>query len=169
MKFRTSCVISKMKPTWCTFRSIYWESKASTCFEHYLLILRRCCTNGCGTVAVSLQSWHSQLTLYARNIPNAFSGAPPEDEQVILETCRSLWFSINWKKSASRWFQYTDILWCTVSKTLYHASSWYFLTYFYRRCWHGRLANLCGLSDIRHTTWNISTMLNIAYLSGQNE
>jgi hypothetical protein len=26
--------------------------------------------------------------------------------------------SINWMKSASRWFHYTDILWCTVSKTL---------------------------------------------------
>jgi hypothetical protein len=25
-----------MKPTWCTFHSIYWESKASTCLEHYL-------------------------------------------------------------------------------------------------------------------------------------
>jgi hypothetical protein len=47
-----------------------------------------------------------------------FCEAPPEDEQVMLETCRGLWFSINWMKSASRWFQYTDILWCTVSKTL---------------------------------------------------
>jgi hypothetical protein len=25
--------ISIMKPTWCTFHSIYWESRASTCFE----------------------------------------------------------------------------------------------------------------------------------------
>jgi hypothetical protein len=33
---------------------------------------------GCGTVAV----------LYARNIPNAVCVAPPEDEQVILETFR---------------------------------------------------------------------------------
>jgi hypothetical protein len=30
-----------MKPTWCTFHSIYWESGVSICFEHYLLILRR--------------------------------------------------------------------------------------------------------------------------------
>jgi hypothetical protein len=37
--------ISIMKPTWCTFNSVYWESRASTCFEHYLLILRRRCIN----------------------------------------------------------------------------------------------------------------------------
>jgi hypothetical protein len=36
--------------------------------------------------------------------------APPEDEQVMLETCRGLWFSINWMKSSSRWFHYTDVL-----------------------------------------------------------
>jgi hypothetical protein len=41
---------------------------------------------GCGTVAVS--PWHSQLTLYARSVPNAVSAVPPEDEQVMLETCR---------------------------------------------------------------------------------
>jgi hypothetical protein len=28
-----------------------------------------------------------QLTLYARNIPNAVFVAPPDDEQVMLETC----------------------------------------------------------------------------------
>jgi hypothetical protein len=33
--------IGIMKPTWCTFRSVYWESRDSTCFEHYLRILRR--------------------------------------------------------------------------------------------------------------------------------
>jgi hypothetical protein len=27
----------------------------------------------------------------------------------MLETCRGLWFWINWIKSASRWFHYTDI------------------------------------------------------------
>jgi hypothetical protein len=64
---------------------------------------------GCGTVAVSLQSCHSQLTLYARNIPNAVCVTPLEGEQVMLETCRCPWFSIHWTKSASRWFHYTDI------------------------------------------------------------
>jgi hypothetical protein len=43
---------------------------------------------------------------------------PPEDEQVMFETCRGSWFSMNWIKSASRWFHYTDVLRCTVSKTL---------------------------------------------------
>jgi hypothetical protein len=28
-----------------------------------------------------------------------------------------IWFSINWMKSASRWFHYTDVLWRTASKT----------------------------------------------------
>jgi hypothetical protein len=42
---RASQYISIMKPMWCTFHS-NWESKASTCFEHYLLILKRRFTNG---------------------------------------------------------------------------------------------------------------------------
>jgi hypothetical protein len=40
------------------------------------------------TTAVSLQSWHSQLTLYARNIPSAVYSTAPEAEQVMLEACR---------------------------------------------------------------------------------
>jgi hypothetical protein len=113
-----------LKTTWCTFHSVYWESMASTCFEHYLLMLRRCFTNGiwyiacvvmsvgCSTVAVklqpcavSLQPGHSQLT-------------PPEDGQIMLETCTGPWISINWIKSASRWFYYADLLCCSVRKTL---------------------------------------------------
>jgi hypothetical protein len=43
--------VSIMKPTWCTFHSIYWESKVSTCFEHYLLTLRRRYTNGIWYIA----------------------------------------------------------------------------------------------------------------------
>jgi hypothetical protein len=39
-------------------------------------------------VYVSLQPCHSQLTLYARTRPNDPFEAPPEDEQVMLETCR---------------------------------------------------------------------------------
>jgi hypothetical protein len=42
-----------------------------------------------------LQPCHSQLTLYARNIPSAVCAAPREDEQLMLETCRGPWFSIN--------------------------------------------------------------------------
>jgi hypothetical protein len=37
--------------------------------------------------AEKLQPFHSQLTLYARNIPNSVCAAPPENEQVMLETC----------------------------------------------------------------------------------
>jgi hypothetical protein len=40
----------------------------------------------------------------------AVCAGPPEDKQVMLETCRGPWFSLNWMKSASRWFHYTDIL-----------------------------------------------------------
>jgi hypothetical protein len=44
-----------------------------------------------------------------------------EDEQVMLETCRGPEFLIKWIKSASCWFYYTDILWCTVNKrSLYY-------------------------------------------------
>jgi hypothetical protein len=109
-----------MTPTWCTYQSIYWESRASTCFEHYLLILRRRCTNDiwyitcvCQLAVARLQwncnrataSWHNTHTIY-----QVFCVAPPEDEQVVLETCRGPWFSINWTISASRWFHYADIL-----------------------------------------------------------
>jgi hypothetical protein len=72
----------------------------------------------CGTVAVSLLPCRRHLTLYARSVPNAVCVAPPEDEEVMLETCRDSRFSINWMKSASSWFYYTNILWCTVRKTL---------------------------------------------------
>jgi hypothetical protein len=62
---------------------------------------------GCAMGAVKLQPCHSQLTLYARNIPKAVCVAPPENEQLMLETCSGHWFSIKWMKSASRWFHYT--------------------------------------------------------------
>jgi hypothetical protein len=126
--------ISIMKPTWCTCHSIYWESRASTRFEHYLLILRRRCTNGTWYIACvhCNRVTALQLTLYARNIPNAVCVAPPEDEQVMLETRRGPWFSINWMTGTSRWFHYTDILWCTVSKTLSSSSiiTWNTLQFF---------------------------------------
>jgi hypothetical protein len=74
----------------------------------------------CATIAVKLQSWHSQLTLHARNIPSAVCWAPPEDEQIMLETCTDPWFSINWMKSASRWFHYTDAL--NIYQSTHHKS-----------------------------------------------
>jgi hypothetical protein len=119
-----------MKPKWCTLHSILLRIKglymfrAITCSSSgfaartALGILPACYVSRLCHHCGELQSWHSQLTLHARNIPSAVCGAPPEDEQVTLETCKGPWFSINWMKSASRWFHYTDILWCTVSKTL---------------------------------------------------
>jgi hypothetical protein len=41
-------------------------------------------------VSWPLQPCHSQLTLYARIVPNAVCVAPPEDEQLMLETYRGL-------------------------------------------------------------------------------
>jgi hypothetical protein len=97
------------------------RSNSSTCFEHYVLILRRRYTTAFFILRACNVSWlqpcHSQLTLYARSITNAVYVSPPEDEQIMLETFKGLWFSINWI-SASRWFQCTDVLRCTVSKTM---------------------------------------------------
>jgi hypothetical protein len=71
--------------------------------------------------------WHRcsfTATVPQRNIPNSVCVAPPENKQVTLEKCRGLWFSMNWMKSASRWFHYTDIRTMTHGqqniKILYH-------------------------------------------------
>jgi hypothetical protein len=63
-------------------------SELAFCDQVYL----RCCWIGmfCDTVAGSLQPCHSQLTLYARSVPNAVCVARPEDEQAMLETFRGL-------------------------------------------------------------------------------
>jgi hypothetical protein len=80
----------------------------------HLVYCVRIMSFGYSTIAVKL---HSQLT-HARSIPSAVCESPPENEQVMFETCRGSLFSINLMKSASRWFHYTDILWCAVGKTL---------------------------------------------------
>jgi hypothetical protein len=72
-----------VKPTWCTFHSVCWESRASTCFEHHLLILRMLCPNG---------TWYIACVL-----------------------CQP---TIHWMKSSSRWFHFTEELWCTANRTL---------------------------------------------------
>jgi hypothetical protein len=43
--FKEEKIDSIVKPTWCTFYSVYLELRASSCFEHYLLSFRRRCTN----------------------------------------------------------------------------------------------------------------------------
>jgi hypothetical protein len=45
------CIV---KPMCCTFYSIYWGLMASTCFEHYLIIFRRCFTSGTWYIAFVL-------------------------------------------------------------------------------------------------------------------
>jgi hypothetical protein len=45
-------------------------------------VISVCCTR----IGVPLQSWCSQLTKHARNIPAC--KALPEDKQVMIETCR---------------------------------------------------------------------------------
>jgi hypothetical protein len=67
--------------------------------KRHLVYCVRIMSVGCGTVVVSLQQCHSQMTLYASIISNSVCAAYPEDEQVMLETCRGLWFTINWMKS----------------------------------------------------------------------
>jgi hypothetical protein len=115
-----------MKPTWCTFHSIYWKSKASYMFRALLvhpqealnkrqLVYCVCIVSvGWATIAV-------KLTLYAWNIPNAVCAALPEDDQVMLETCRGPWFSINWMKSSSRWSHYTEVL-CIILRLINKAT-----------------------------------------------
>jgi hypothetical protein len=70
---------------------------------YFMRIMSADCFTVAVSVAVSLQPCHSQLTLYACNIPNAVCVEPPENEQIMLETCKGLWLSINWIKSASGW------------------------------------------------------------------
>jgi hypothetical protein len=78
--------------------------------KRHLVYCVRIMSVGSATIAVTLQSWHSQLTLYAHNIPSAVCAATLEDEQAMLGTCRGPCFSITLMKSASHRFHYTDML-----------------------------------------------------------
>jgi hypothetical protein len=49
--------ISIMKPTLCTFHSMYWESGVPMCFEHYLLTLRRRYQTALGIFRAYNVSW----------------------------------------------------------------------------------------------------------------
>jgi hypothetical protein len=62
--------------------------------KRHLVYYVRIMSDGCCTVAVSLQSCNSHLT-YAHNIPNSVCAGHPEYEEVMLEICRVLLFSIN--------------------------------------------------------------------------
>jgi hypothetical protein len=79
--------------------SVYCGLTSCTCFEHYLLILRRSFTNNNWHITCVLSllvaTWigvefHSnpgsnQQTQHASNIPIVGRRAPPEDQQVVLE------------------------------------------------------------------------------------
>jgi hypothetical protein len=67
------------------FRALFAHPQEAL-YKRHLVYCVRIMSVGCGRVAV--QPCHSQLTFYARNIPNAVCIAPPEDEQIMLETCR---------------------------------------------------------------------------------
>jgi hypothetical protein len=81
------------------------------------------------------------------------SAAPPEDEQVMLETCRDPWFLINLIKSASCWFYYTDVGTCLPCYTTSH------LKHFNLRM----LANIACDLHLHYIVWCtfISTLLFI--------
>jgi hypothetical protein len=47
------------------------------------------CYQGWSGTAVHSNTGSSQLKYHARNVPSAVFVSPPEDEQVMLEACRS--------------------------------------------------------------------------------
>jgi hypothetical protein len=53
--------------------------------KRHLVYCVRILSVGCGTVAMKLKPCHSHS--HVRSTPNAVCEAPPEDEQVMLETC----------------------------------------------------------------------------------
>jgi hypothetical protein len=97
--------------------SVYYELTASTCFEHYLFIFRRCCTNNsyfvcvlCLLAATCTQNTNCYLCStfwrWANSARNMY--------RPLIHNKLNI-------KSASRWFYYTDTLKCTVYKTLRNA------------------------------------------------
>jgi hypothetical protein len=51
---------STLKPTWSTFYSDYYDLRASTCFEYYLLIPMSCCTVALGILRACSVSWRER-------------------------------------------------------------------------------------------------------------
>jgi hypothetical protein len=75
-------------------------------------------SGGTTQTALGIQRAYNESYIIRTQYTKSRCVTPPEDEQVMLETCRGTEFLINWIKSASHWFNYTDALWCTVNKTL---------------------------------------------------
>jgi hypothetical protein len=63
------------------------------------------------------EALHKRHLVYCVRIMSVGCGTVCGTVAVSLQPCH--WFSINWMISASRWLHYTDILWCTVSKTYF--------------------------------------------------
>jgi hypothetical protein len=106
--FLNISIVELMRSTFCI--QFFNELTASACFKHYLLIFRRRFTNnnwytGCvlcllaaTRVGIPHQPGSNWPTLHARNVLTVVCAAPPEDEQVVLETCRGCYFITNWIK-----------------------------------------------------------------------
>jgi hypothetical protein len=124
-KHKHSC-ISIMNPTWCAFIHFIENQRP-------VHVLNITCSSSGGATQTAFgilreynvsTLWHgcsftahSQL-IYARNILNAVCAAAPEDEQVMLETYKRPLILNKLNEKCISCFHYTDILWCTVSKTL---------------------------------------------------
>jgi hypothetical protein len=101
---------------WVPGLSRGWSGRSVVLTTHSLLAPRSSMSRAIPLLSLWAPCYRMTFTL--PNITNVVCAAPPEFEQVMLEKYRGPWFSVNWMNSASRWFHYTDILWCTFSKTL---------------------------------------------------
>ena len=67
--------------------------QSSTCFEHYMLIIRRNCIDAASGI-VTLSQWPSRRPLTesngARCCINTIQLPDDDDEHIMLETCRGL-------------------------------------------------------------------------------
>jgi hypothetical protein len=103
---------------------LYYELTASTCFAHYLLIIRKRCTNS---------NWYTACLLCqlaATRVGVEFHSNPGKSQQYTNCLCNASWrwassarnrLLIRKKvntKSASCWSYYTDTFWYIINKTL---------------------------------------------------
>jgi hypothetical protein len=68
--------------------SVYYKLTASTCFEHYLLVIWSHCIHSWYIVCVLCRLAATRHN--AHNIPIIVHAAPPDDEQAVLESCRAM-------------------------------------------------------------------------------
>jgi hypothetical protein len=109
--FCCTCIIvnqySKTNVTHFSFN--LFRVKASACFGHYLLVLRRRSKTALGILcAYNVQSWHSQLTIYTHKYTKCRFWSASRGWASNARNMQRPWLLINWKKSALRWFYNTD-------------------------------------------------------------